>query len=375
MKRIKHLVFLTTLSFSLSVFSCDFVGENSKTLQKPNIFISEFYAGESINDCILELGTLEEESFDISNLTLKVYSGSNLRLSYNFKGVQISKSNLVLIENQESTFTDSTSTILKLEDNTLYGLYYIELVDEKNRMIDSLGFKEFNTSYVDHQSLIKLPNHFLDRDKFDKMNYVKARKGVTKYLGNLETPVTEEEILEGPRLDSEEYGSLPFESGEKSYGGYEKATVRRLGDGDTTFFNWPSGSSLSSSTSVRYLMIDTPEIDHGDGGGEKYGDTAKAFNNEKMSSATLIYVQSCRGGALHENYGRYLGFVWYTTKQNPTFSDLRLLNFDIVKAGLAKHALYDKYEEMYYKDVLYFDYLAYANAYAAKNKLYIHEDK
>ncbi len=379
MKRLKHLVFLISLSSSLSVFSsCDLAnygGNNGKTLQKPNIFISEFYFGKSVNDCILEIGTLDDTPIDMSNLTLKVYNGPDIKLSYNFKNVKVSKSNLVLVENLESTFSDETSTIIKLNDNTLYGRYYIEIVDSKNNVIDFLGAKEFNTTFVDHQSLVKLPNHFYERDAFIKMNYVKVREGVTKYLGNLDSPLTEEELAEGPRLDAEEYGSLPFENADKSYGGYERATIRRLGDGDTSYFNWPSGSSLDPYTSVRYLMIDTPEIDHGDGGGEKYGDTAKEFNNEKLGKATLIYVQSCRGGALHESYGRYLGFVWYTTKANPTFDDLRLFNFDIVKAGLAKLSLYNKYEEMYYKDVLYYDYLDYANEYAIKNKLYIHEDK
>ncbi len=378
MKKIKHLGILILLSAALSVFSsCSTADSNdnsSKTLQKPNIFISEFYSGESINECILEIGTLLDEPFDMSDLTLRVFSGSKLKLEHNFKDIKISRSNLVLIENKEADFLDETSTIIKLEDNTLYGSYYTEIVDSKNNVIDFLGNKDFNVSYVEHQSLVKLEEHFLDRDAFNKMNYVKVRRGVTKYLGNLNAPLSERELGSGPKLDKEEYGALDFEDGGKSYGGYERVSVRRLGDGDTSYFNWLENSSLSSSNSVRYLMIDTPEIDHGDGGGEKYGDTAQQYNNERLNKATLIYIQSCRGGNLNETYGRYLGFVWYTTKDNPTLDDLTLFNFEIVKAGLARFSLYDKYEEMYYKDVLYFDYLAYANEYAKANKLYIHEN-
>ena len=70
MKRLKHLVFLISLSSSLSVFSsCDLAnygGNNGKTLQKPNIFISEFYFGKSVNDCILEIGTLDDTSLSAS---------------------------------------------------------------------------------------------------------------------------------------------------------------------------------------------------------------------------------------------------------------------------------------------------------------------
>ena len=44
----------------------------------------------------------------------------------------------------------------------------------------------------------------------------------------------------------------------------------------------------------------------------------------------------------------------------------------MVLDGLAEFAESDKYETMYYKDILYYDYLKYANDYATSLGLKIH---
>lgn len=365
--KLKHLALLSTLVLSsLSVFSC-------QEREFLDVFISEFYSGEDINDCVLELGSNSKEAIKLDDFEVRFYSSSKLKYTLSLKDYEISNSKLILIKNKESLYEDEINTLVTLDDNYLYGKFGVELV-QNNEICDVIGTPLSLSEFCTNQSMIRLKEFTKVDGIYDAYKYIKVRSGVTKYLGNLDVPISYEELLNGPKLE-ERYGNKPVIDG-KASGGYCSATVKYLGDGDTTYFNYESGSEMDNSNRVRYLLIDTPEVDHGDDGlsAEKYGNEAKAYNNTRLKNASKIYVQTCKDSALTETYGRYLGFVRYSLKENPTLDDMVLLNIEMLKAGLAKFYTRDKYVMMYSRDILYHDYAEHALNYARKEKLYIHED-
>ena len=98
----------------------------------------------------------------------------------------------------------------------------------------------------------------------------------------------------------------------------------------------------------------------------------KIYSHEKLTNAKGIILQSNKDFALYETFGRILGYVWYTNQDPNDISSYRLLNFEMVLDGLAEFAESDKYETMSYKNILYYDYLKYANDYATSLGLKIH---
>jgi endonuclease YncB( thermonuclease family) len=254
----------------------------------------------------------------------------------------------------------------------IYGRNYIELLDKENKLIDCVGYKKVNVSYLNNHSMVRLKEKQISNHKFDNLNFIKIKSENKNYLGNLNAPLTQEEIISGPRLSKEVYGNQKYSENDKPYGGYANVTISSYVDGDTTYFKFPSSANVGTETQkVRYLLIDTPEIDHGSGA-EPYGDAAKKFTDDKLKSATSVIVQSNKDFALRENYDRLLGYVWYSNDPSKDLSTYRLLNFELVLNGLAKFSTYNEYETMYYKDVLYFNYFEYGYETAVDKKINIY---
>jgi micrococcal nuclease len=79
----------------------------------------------------------------------------------------------------------------------------------------------------------------------------------------------------------------------------ELAIVRWIHDGDTIILN--------DNRCIRYIGINTPEIDHGDKKGEPFGYKAKQFNN------SLVFKKKVRlefDKERHDQYGRLLAYVF-----------------------------------------------------------------
>lgn len=121
-------------------------------------------------------------------------------------------------------------------------------------------------------------------------------------------------------------------------------------DGDTTQFTSYNGVY---TVKVRYLAVDTPESTSEI---EEWGKSASIFNETTLKSAKHIIVQSATsaqtgkyGAADIDTYGRSLAYVWYTTVEDPTLSDFRNLNLELVYEGysLFNGAREDMSDEMY----------------------------
>ena len=369
-KTLKTIIFLSSL---ISLVSC----KNNESQYKNILFFSEFYSGNSINDCVLELGTSSSKDFSLDGFKVNFYTGKEeISYTYTFTDEIINTSKLVLFVNNDFEYTNDISTIIKLDDNYICGRYYVELVDKDGFIVDSLGQKGFNLEYLSDGSLIRLNEYHQGYEIFNNTHFIKYRPNYLDNLGILNCPISLEEVLNGPVLETELYSDLPFSKNNTATNGFCEVTVNSLGDGDTTYFNFPSGSGIENdyNNRVRYLLINTPEIDHGPGSDiveEPYGQEAKKFNNDRLNKATLIVVQSSKDAGLKDTYSRTLGFVWYTTKENPSYSDLKLLNHELLINGLARYGS-DDYPSLYSKDILYQDYMNYALNYAIDNKLNIY---
>ena len=103
-------------------------------------------------------------------------------------------------------------------------------------------------------------------------------------------------------------------------------------DGDTLLVNFDLGFFTSVKERVRLIGINAPEIN------SKKGKEAAAFIEKELKHANLLVETKKK-----EKYGRYLAFVYYSTKYND-FEDIlrhgKLLNEQLVSNG---HA--NKYEE------------------------------
>ena len=174
----------------------------------------------------------------------------------------INGSIVLLNESFDSTLlVNDNLNLIYLDDDYLTGDRYIELRNDKNKLLDCMGIKGYNLSYVSATSLIKLEKYFSGHSNFSKTYFVEISKDNTKYLGNTLFPLTYEELMYGPRLSSSYYSpSLSREDGSPT-GGYSEVNIISLGDGDTTVFSFDNDKDLQRE-SVRYLLINTPEIAH-----------------------------------------------------------------------------------------------------------------
>lgn len=338
------------------------------------LFISEFYTGKYFIDSAIEITNNSTESIDLKDYSFKIYSRNDLKNEIPLSGT-INANESFVYKNKD--FDDSKNNDLsigtRLDDNYFDGIKYIELVNNATNLIyDSLGTKGYDLTYASDTSLVKLKEYFTGHVVNNKLYYVKTKSTVTKFLGNTDVPIALNELLEGPKLTSiYKEGALTDEKGSNPTGNYAEVTLKDLGDGDTTYFNFPDYSLLADEhRSVRYLFIDTPEVAHGDKNkAQKWAVSAQNHNNKLLKEAKHILVQTNRGAALREVYGRLLGYVWISDLDNPSPSDYKLLNFDMLVNGYCHFNNHDLYEEMMCGDLLYFDYFEYALNYAEGNKI------
>ena len=369
MKQIKTLLF-SAITLSL-LASCG--GKESESNKDYKIFISEVCNGSSPFETVVELTSFRE---DTKGVTLNIYRNKEITYSINLDGKF--KDSTYVIANKSANEEMKKVSDEILDDDYFFAFNRIEIV-QGDLVIDSIGDKIYETNYIENGSLVRNELSQKSMNSFDPSAWYKVRLGVYSYLGNNKTPIEYSEFMEGPKLTLKYLNEdVKFSDGVSSLGGVTEVKVSSTGDGDTTNFVYDGSSGVEGTFRTRYYFIDTPEIDHGPSSSiqaEPFGEKAKRFTNGKLKNAKHILLQSALGGQLHETYGRMLAFVWYTEKENPEYSDYKLLNYEIVLNGLALISTHDKLEEMYDKDILYFSYMEYACEKANKDKLNIRGDE
>lgn len=369
MKKLKSLLF-SAIALSL-LASCG--GNGNEANKDYQIFISEVTNASSPFETAVEITSLRENN---EGFTLNVYRNKEVTLS--IKLDDKFKDSTYVIANKSANDEMKKASDEILDDDYFFCFNRIEIVYE-DKVVDSIGDKTFEANYIEDGSLIRNELNQKSMESFDPLAWYKVRSGIYTYLGNSDTPLTYDEFKEGPKLTPKYTNEeVKFSDGVTSLGGITEVKVSSTGDGDTTNFIYDATSGISGIKRTRYYLIDTPEIDHGPSSSiqaEPFGEAAKRFTNTRLKNAKHILLQSALGGQLHETYGRMLAFVWYTEKENPEYSDYKLLNYEIVLNGLAHFSTHDKLVQMYDEDILYFSYLEHASELAKKEKLNIRGDE
>lgn len=379
----KKLLLLTTL-FLVGCAPTSTPTEPSKEPEVPpspaeKLFVSEVYASnESTFGKAIELGYIGDFELNLEGYRLQIFSGKTLKKTIAFTSNDVvSPNGTYVIANKTNDVYDYHSKAnMILDDDYIFGSNVIKLVNPHNLMFEVFG-SEMKYDYALYSSHLKLPVFYgPSTAKYDLLKYINVRVDENySYLGNLECPFyNQQDVLDGPKI-TEELFSLPFEDGSMPGGGFAEVTVASCGDGDTTVFNFKDEYvNVDRQERTRYMNINTPEISHSpDGSGEEpWGVAAMKYNNDILKSAKKILVQSVKGYGFREVYGRLLGFVWYSNVENPTLSDYKLLNVEMVREGYAYFGGSDPLKELYSGDIYYNTYFDYAYLYAQNSGIRIH---
>ena len=379
----KKLLLLTTL-FLVGCAPTSTPTEPSKEPEVPpspaeKLFVSEVYASnESTFGKAIELGYIGDFELNLEGYRLQIFSGKTLKKTIAFTSNDVvSPNGTYVIANKTNDVYDYHSKAnMILDDDYIFGSNVIKLVNPHNLVFEVFG-SEMKYDYALYSSHLKLPVFYgPSTAKYDLLKYINVRVDENySYLGNLECPFyNQQDVLDGPKI-TEELFSLPFEDGSMPGGGFAEVTVASCGDGDTTVFNFKDEYvNVDRQERTRYMNINTPEISHSpDGSGEEpWGVAAMKYNNDILKSAKKILVQSVKGYGFREVYGRLLGFVWYSNVENPTLSDYKLLNVEMVREGYAYFGGSDPLKELYSGDIYYNTYFDYAYLYAQNSGIRIH---
>ncbi len=113
----------------------------------------------------------------------------------------------------------------------------------------------------------------------------------------------------------------------------EKVLFSKCSDGDTAHFIINGEEKI-----VRFLAIDTPEVNHPEKGSEMYGKEASEYTCNALTTAKEIYLEYDSNSDKEDKYGRILAFVHV---------DGVLLEKNIVEQGLARvYYIYGDYNHV-----------------------------
>ena len=156
MKNYKISLFFTAVLISLSTFSCS----NKSNITNSDCFISEYFVGSFFYNSAIEITNNSNKDIEAINYHLDIFDGENIYKTIKLNSVIPSKNSIVFVNKEfDSTLLDDENiNIIFLDDNYLTGDRYIELKNEKGKLLDCIGHKGFNISYVNSTSLVKLRN-------------------------------------------------------------------------------------------------------------------------------------------------------------------------------------------------------------------------
>lgn len=143
------------------------------------------------------------------------------------------------------------------------------------------------------------------------------RQGLWKYRNRSGTDATDRSIADTKKLDIKP--------------GYDFFRVKAVYDGDTVM--------LEDGRKIRFLGINTPEVQHRDKLADAGGDEAKRWLIDKLKN-TKVRLEV--GAEKTDKYGRTLAHLFTENKEH--------LNLQLVAAGLAAVSIYPS--ELYYVNKL-----------------------
>ena len=375
------LVFGYLLISSLALTGCftvknDSSGDFSFEKDSPLIF-SEFHRGYSSQDRAIEIYNKGNGEINLGDYSVSIYK-QNQKQAY--KTIKLSGS-----LNANETYVlvhDAASESLKAKADLITelmvdGTWPISL-NHKDKVVDVLGKIGYQHDYCTYADMARKKEFLVGRNELNEYDWIKYDADNVDLLGTIDVTMSEEELLQGQRLTEEDF-ARPFVENGSGGGGAIKVRLAYTGDGDTTNFYLDSKDikgDLSSREIIRYLGINTPEIQHGTSiDAQPWGYAAKKFNNQVINNAKSFAIQTSKGGSYRDAYGRLLGYVWYSNLSNPSPSDYMCLNFEMVREAYA-FSYFDEVTNnrytMFYKSVAYTNIMRNAELRAKNNGWKIH---
>ncbi len=381
MKKNHYFSFLILLG--LLVSSCSQKNDNDNFLPNSPIIFTEFQRGNSTDDRVVEIANISEEVIALDDYHIDIYRGQTKKINNSIKldGYSLASKQTLVI-----AYDEANPSILEKADYITHDLFvdgtWPLILCKGNYIVDVLGTRGYQIDFGKNIDLVRKEEFMIGRDNINNYDWIRYSADDYSHLGTIETTISEDELLYGPQLTEEDFHKPFAKDGLVGGGGAIEVSIAYLGDGDTTNFRYPSSLSsygINSVHSTRYLKINTPEIQHGTSiDAQPWGYAAQDYNNDVLSKAKHVVIQTELDYGLFDTYGRLLAYVWYTNTSNPTPEDYRCLNCELLTVGLA--FLYF-YEENSYADVNKYKGVSYTNIFKndelyAKNRgLKIHGEK
>ncbi len=346
-----------------------------------SLIFTEFFKGTFTADRAIEIGNIGTDSIDLSKYSIIIYKSGSYDNKYEIKlnGIlEAKKAYVIAYKNANESILNIAN---QLDDELPNIGTYPMVITDGTYIYDTLGTLGYSLTWCDNVDLVRKNEYMVGEEKFQAYDWIGYSNTEYSRLGVLECPLSEEELLKGPKI-SEPFTSHPFfKEGSTTLGGggYIDVTVYSLIDGDTTKFYYPSevtSAGYNNGTSVRYENIDTPEIYHGGASpADPWGDAAKDFTNNLLTKAKRIRLQSLPNVSITETYGRLLLYVWASDETSGDDS-FYMVNHSIVLNGYSSVAFSgDTSSKMLYKGISYYQFLIDAQNKAVKEGLKIHGEK
>ena len=330
----------------------------------PPLVISKLITGTSSKNNVIELFNPTEVWMDASLFTLEFYGNGSLTPTASIALVNtidpLDYYVIVSANHDETSFVANADLVISTGSLPYNGNDVIELTYQ-GIASDRIGNIGLDIDYSRSATFIRtgLKEDYQPSLMFNNLKFIRYLPDLYSAIGHDNHQIkTLEQMMEGPRIESR-YLSLPFisaSSPNQGGGGVVTTTNISVADGDTANF---SSSGQFGGGSVRYVYINTPEVDGNFVDAEPWGYVASKYNKEYLlkDPATLtIQIQSIPDSALKEVNNRSLGLVWING---------HLSQFLIVKEGLSEDvALTPSPSDLAlsYKDIPYLSFLQVAEA-------------
>lgn len=346
----KKTIELLIIFFILLLASC---------VKEPNkVFFTKYYECVDPRNNLLEIYNSSNEKINLKDYKINIYKDGSSTPTYthNLKGILKAKSFYVIksISNFNQINADFSVDLRFTGDDA------IELCKGSKR-VDILGTVGTQQDFGVDVTLVKKLEYLKGYTKFVPYYYIPYKLNFTEILRSFDY-ITENELLQGPKLTDIDYNKTFKKAETLGGGGVITVTLESFVDGDTARFNYPSNLGIKNGEKVRFFNINTketmPDLT------QEWGLPAKYYTKKMLESASKIELQSIENGNLRETFGRLLGNVWV---------DGKLLNYLIVKKGYSDVAFGNN--DLLYKNITYTNWLKDANNYAIFNKLGLHGQK